>query len=81
MRSALSEALLGIGGILLSFGVVTLVLALLARQSTDYRHELPAMGMVATAALVGGAVMFGLGYLLGRMGRDNSGSSASRRIA
>ena len=68
MRSGLSAGLMGIGGIFISFGAVIVVLALFARQNNT-RGELPAMTMLATAAIVGGAVLFGAGYLLSRIGR------------
>ena len=68
MRSGLAAALMGIGGILMSFGAVILILAIFAR-SNDWRLQLPAMGSVATGSLVIGGVMFALGYLLGRIGR------------
>jgi len=73
MRSGLAAALMGIGGILLSFGAVIVVLALFAR-SGDTRGQLPAMTTVAVGSLVVGAVMFGAGYLLGRVGRNSEAS-------
>jgi len=68
MRSGFSAGLMGIGGILISFGTVIFVLALFARQG-DTRGELPAMTMLATGSILVGAVLFGAGYLLGRIGR------------
>ena len=79
MRSGLAAGLMGIGGILLAFGAVTVVLALFARQGGDTRLELPAMTTVALGSLVVGAVMFGAGFLLGRIG--NSNQSADRSTA
>jgi hypothetical protein len=70
MRSGFAAALMGIGGILLSFGAVIVVLALFARNG-DTRGQLPAMTTAAVASLVIGAVMFGAGYLLGRVGRNS----------
>jgi hypothetical protein len=61
---------MGIGGILMSFGAVIVVLALFAR-SGDTRGQLPAMTTVAVGSLLIGAVMFGAGYLLGRVGRNS----------
>ena len=80
MRSGLVAALMGIGGILLSFGAVIVVIALFTRSS-EWRHEMPAMTTVAVGSLVIGAVMFGAGYLLGRAGRgsDNSSGAAYNR--
>lgn len=57
---------MGIGGILVAFGAVVVVLSLFARQGGDTRLELPAMAMLATGALATGAVMFAAGFLLGR---------------
>lgn len=74
MRSGLAATLMGIGGILLSFGAVIVVLALFARNG-DTRGQLPAMTSAAVASLVIGAVMFGAGYLLGRVGRDSERAS------
>ena len=74
MRSA-AAGLMGIGGILLSFGAVVVVLSLFARRP-DTRLELPAMATIATAAFVIGGVLFALGFLLSRVGR-NSRTSAS----
>jgi ABC-type transport system involved in multi-copper enzyme maturation permease subunit len=76
MRSGLVAALMGIGGILLSFGAVIVVIALFTRAS-DWRHEVPAMTTVAVGSLVIGAVMFGAGFLLGRAGRSPNDSSAA----
>ena len=78
MRSGLAAALMGIGGILMSFGAVIVVLALFARNG-DTRGQLPAMTTVATGSLIIGAVMFGGGYLLGRVGRNSDRSLDSAR--
>jgi ABC-type transport system involved in multi-copper enzyme maturation permease subunit len=78
MRSGLAAALMGIGGILLSFGAVIVVLTLFARNG-DTRGQLPAMTSTAVGSLVVGAVMFGAGYLLGRVGRNSNESPESRR--
>lgn len=78
MRSGISAGLMGVGGILISFGAVIVVLSLLARQG-ETRIELPAMTTVLTGAIVVGAVMFGAGYLLGRIGRNSDQSSQPER--
>jgi len=69
---------MGIGGILLSFGAVIVVLAFFARTG-DTRGQLPAMTTAALGSLIVGAVMFGAGYLLGRVGRDSDRSLDSSR--
>jgi hypothetical protein len=78
MRSGFAAGFMGIGGILMSFGGVIVVLAFLARQD-DVRTELPAMIMVAAGSLVVGAVLFGAGYLLGHVGRNSDQSARSER--
>jgi hypothetical protein len=77
MRSGLAAGLMGVGGILISFGAVIVVLSLFARQGGDTRLELPAMSFAAAGSLVIGAVMFGAGYLLSRLGRNSRQSSPS----
>jgi len=72
MRSGLAAALMGVGGILVSFGAVILVLAIFARAN-EWRVQLPAMGSVGTGSLVIGGVMFALGFLLNRVGRNSAG--------
>jgi hypothetical protein len=78
MRSGLAAALMGIGGILVAFGSVIVVLALFAMHG-DTRGQLPAMTTAAVGSLVVGAVMFGAGYLLGRVGRNSDRSLDSPR--
>lgn len=78
MRSGLAAALMGIGGIFMAFGTVIVVLALFARHD-NVRAELPAMTTLAAGAIVGGAVMFGAGYLLGRVGRSSEQPTGSER--
>ena len=71
MRAGIAAMLMGVGGILISFGTVVIVLSFFARQG-DTRLELPAMATLATGALVVGAIMFGAGFLLGRVGRSSA---------
>lgn len=78
MRSGLAAALMGIGGIFVSFGAVIVVLALFARYD-NVRTDLPAMTTLATGSIVIGAVMFAAGYLLGRVGRNSEQSARSER--
>ena len=66
MRSSFAAAFMGIGGIFVSFAVVVFILELFTRR-TDLVHQLPTMTGLGVLTLVGGAVLFALGYLLGRM--------------
>ena len=77
MRSGLAAGLMGIGWILISFGVVIAFLYVFARQGGgDSAHLLPEMATVMVGSLVVGGVMFGAGYLLGRVGRSADRVSA-----
>jgi hypothetical protein len=62
----------------MSFGAVIVVLTLFARNG-DTRGQLPAMTTAAAGSLIIGAVMFGAGYLLGRVGRSSDRSLDSAR--
>ncbi len=80
MRSGLVAGLMGIGGILIAFGAVIVVLAIFARQG-ETRHQLPAMTTLAVGSIVVGAVMFAAGFLLSRIGGgsdDSSGAALNR---
>lgn len=78
MRSGIAAGLMGIGGIFMSFGAVIVVLALFARHD-NVRTELPAMTTLAAGSIIVGAVMFGAGYLLSRVGRSSEHSARSER--
>jgi membrane-bound ClpP family serine protease len=69
MRSGLVAAFMGIGGIFLCFSLVVFILGLFARQG-DVGHQLGTMNLVTVATFVVGVVLFGLGYLLARVGRS-----------
>jgi hypothetical protein len=71
MRSSFAAGLMGIGGIFLSFAVVVFVLEMFARGQ-DAGHNLAVMSSLGVASLVGGAVLFGLGFLLNRVGRRSA---------
>jgi hypothetical protein len=71
MRSGLVAALMGIGGILASFGATILVIAIFSRMN-DWRVQLPEMLSVGTSAVVIGLVMFVAGFLLNRIGRKSA---------
>lgn len=70
MRSGFVAAFMGIGGIFLCFSVVVLVLGLFARHS-DVGHQVATMNLLTVATFVVGVVLFGLGYLLNRIGRSS----------
>jgi hypothetical protein len=81
MRSGFSAGLMGVGGILLSFGAVIVVLAFFARRGGATRLQLPAMTTAALGSLVVGAVMFGAGFLLSRVGGNSNQSEGDRSTA
>jgi hypothetical protein len=66
MRSSFAAAFMGIGGVFISFAAVVFILELFTRQ-TNLVHQLPTMTGLGVLTLVGGVVLFALGYLLGRM--------------
>jgi drug/metabolite transporter (DMT)-like permease len=66
MRSYFAAAFMGIGGIFLAFATVVFILELFTRQ-TDLVHQLPTMTGLGVLTLVGGGVLFALGYILNRM--------------
>jgi cellobiose-specific phosphotransferase system component IIC len=69
MRSGFAAAFMGIGGIFLCFSVVVFVIEIFARRS-DAGHQLATMSALAVATFVGGVILFGLGYVLNRIGRS-----------
>jgi hypothetical protein len=69
-------SLMGLGGILLSFGAVIFVLELLARHA-DANRGLREMSVMAIGSVVVGAGLLGLGFLLGRLGRGSRESALS----
>ena len=66
MRSYFAAAFMGIGGVFLSFGAVVFIIEYFTSR-TDAVHQLPTMTGLGLLTLVGGAVLFALGYLLNRM--------------
>ena len=69
MRSGFAAAFMGIGGIFLCFSVVVFVLETFARRS-DSGHQPATMSALAVATFLGGVIVFGIGYLLNRIGRS-----------
>ena len=74
MRSGFAAAFMGIGGIFLCFSVVVFVLETFARRSHS-GQQLATMSALAVGSFVGGVVLFGLGYLLNRIGRSTRNSA------
>jgi len=68
MRTYLSGALMGIGGIFVSFAAVIFIIEIFAARS-DPEHRVPAMTALGMETLIGGAILLVLGLLLHRMGR------------
>jgi membrane-bound ClpP family serine protease len=81
MRSGVSEGLMGVGGIFLAFGFTVIVIGMFARINTNTQAELPAITKLATLMVGVGAVMFGVGYLLSRVGRDRGDYPRRERIS
>lgn len=75
MRAGVSEGLLGIGGIFMAFGVTVIIIGLFARMNTNTQAEFPAILSLATLFVVSGAVLFAAGYVVGRIGRRETGST------
>jgi hypothetical protein len=80
MRAYLSAALMGIGGIFVSFAAVVFVLEIFASRS-DPEHRVPTMTALGMEMLIGGAILLILGYLLTRLGRDRDGARGEPRRA
>jgi hypothetical protein len=76
MRSGLAAALMGIGGIFMSFGVTILIIAIFSRMNA-WRVQLPTMFSVGTGFVVIGGVMFVAGFLLHRIGRSADDRAAA----
>lgn len=74
MRGGLVAGLMGIGGILMSFGITILTISIFTRMNA-WRVQLPTMMSVGTGSLVIGGVMFVAGYLLNRIGRSEPARS------
>jgi hypothetical protein len=68
MRSYFAAAFMGIGGIFLSFAAVVFIIEYFTSR-TNAVHQLPTMTALGMLTLVGGGVLFALGYLLNRMRR------------
>jgi MFS family permease len=80
MRTYLSAALMGIGGIFVSFGAVVFIIEIFARRS-DPEHRVPEMTALGMETVIGGAILMVLGYLLARMWRERSHVNGEPRRA
>ena len=76
MRSGLVAALMGVGGILLSFGVTILILSIFTKMN-GWHGQFPTEMSVGTGSLVIGGVMFVAGFLLNRIGRSAGDRAAA----
>jgi hypothetical protein len=76
MRSSFAAAMMGIGGISVAFATVVFVIEIFASRS-DPLHKVPTMTALAVGCLMGGAILFGLGFLLNRFGRRTGGGALS----
>jgi len=56
--------------------VVVFVIEIFASRS-DPLHKVPTMTALAVGCLMGGAILFGLGFLLNRFGRRTGGGALS----
>lgn len=70
MRAHMAAGLMGIGSIFLAFGAVVLVISFAASRA-DPQRSLAGMHMLAIESIVGGAILFGVGALLHRSGRNS----------
>jgi apolipoprotein N-acyltransferase len=66
MRSYFAAAFMGVGGIFVTFAAVVFVIEYFTSR-TNAVHQLPTMTALGLLTLVGGGVLFALGYLLNRM--------------
>jgi hypothetical protein len=69
MRSGLSAALVNTGTIFFGFGFTIAVLGLLGSRYGAPIHSQP---LWAAVGLIGGGLMFGAGYFMGRSSRPQS---------
>ena len=79
MRSGFVAAFMGIGGIFLCFSLVVFILGLFARRG-DVGHQVATMNLLTVATFVGGVILFGLGYLLNRIGRSTRNEAVATNI-
>ena len=69
---------MGIGAVFLAFGSVILVIAFVA-HTADAQRNIATMITTALGALLGGAILFGGGFLLRRGKEKPAGATASSR--
>lgn len=78
MRSGLEAALMGIGGIFLSFGATALLISIFTRMNGWHLEFADAL-RVGTGSMLIGGVMFVAGFLLSRTRRDSRDRTADYR--
>jgi hypothetical protein len=77
MRAYLSATLMGIGGIFVSFAAVLFIIEIYGSRS-DPKETVAAMTALGLETLIGGAILFVLGFLVSRVGRRDPEPIAER---
>jgi hypothetical protein len=77
MRSSVAAGMMGIGAIFGAFALSIFLIGLFVDR-TSSSAQFATMVSLGTATAVGGAVLFALGYLLGRRRREAGQSTDSR---
>jgi cytochrome bd-type quinol oxidase subunit 1 len=80
MRTYLAGAMMGIGGIFVSFAAVVFVIEIYGSRS-DTKETVAAMTSLGMETLVGGAILFIIGWLISRMGRRSTTAESERPVA
>lgn len=78
MRTYLAGALMGIGGIFVSFAVVLFIIEIYGSRS-DTKETVAAMSSLGLETLIGGAILFIIGWLISRTGRRSRTAEDSQR--
>jgi hypothetical protein len=78
MRVYLTGAMIGIGGMFVSFAAVVFVLEIFASRS-DPEHRIPTMSALGLETLVAGGILIILGILLNRLGASRRSSAPATR--
>jgi hypothetical protein len=78
MRVYLTGAMIGIGGMFVSFAAVVFVIEIFASRS-DPEHRLATMSALGLEMLIGGGILVVLGILLNRLGASRRSSAPATR--